>query len=303
MKKLIAFFLIVFTLLSAGMAGCTRAPEPGVPSDPAPAIVFHDVQEAGDAAAVGHLELGNPTAAFSDESLPENYLISREEYALSYHRERGIPNWVSWHLDRESLGSAPRTATFSADAVLNEGWYRVTSSDYTNSGFDRGHNCPSADRTANAEDNEATFLMTNIIPQAPNVNQQAWAELEDYCRTLVQDGERELYIIMGSSGSGGTGSKGYAETIADGKITVPARVWKVIVVLETGDADASRVAGDTRLIAVDIPNDNSVSTRDWGRYRTTVDDIESRESINLLSRVPTAIQREIESRSDEGPTR
>ncbi|WP_324679575.1 DNA/RNA non-specific endonuclease [Hymenobacter sp. GOD-10R] len=65
------------------------------------------------------------------------------------------------------LGSAERQDNFSADNSLPSGWYRVTMSSYTGSGFDRGHNCPSADRTGFIEDNSATFLMTNMMPQGP----------------------------------------------------------------------------------------------------------------------------------------
>ncbi|WP_255412675.1 DNA/RNA non-specific endonuclease [Chitinophaga sp. S165] len=39
--------------------------------------------------------------------------------------------------------------------------------------MDRGHNCPSADRTSTTA-NSSTFLMTNMIPQAPQNNQQTW---------------------------------------------------------------------------------------------------------------------------------
>ena len=78
----------------------------------------------------------------------------------------------------------------------------------------------------------------------------------------------ELYVICGSYGSGGTGVNGYATTIAGGKIAVPARCWKVVVVLPEGSSDASRVTTSTRIIAIDTPNTTSISPS-WGTYRTT----------------------------------
>ncbi|MGI4969208.1 MAG: DNA/RNA non-specific endonuclease [Janthinobacterium lividum] len=60
--------------------------------------------------------------------------------------------------------------------------------------------------------------MSNMRPQAPQNNQQTWANPEDYCRTLVRAGN-ELYTICGSYGCGGTGSLGYQTTIASGKVT------------------------------------------------------------------------------------
>jgi endonuclease G len=70
----------------------------------------------------------------------------------------------------------------------------VRPTDYTGSGYDRGHIAPSADRTRNEADNSSTFLMTNMMPQVPEVNRGVWGDLEEYCRELVQQG-KELYII------------------------------------------------------------------------------------------------------------
>jgi len=247
-----------------------------------------------------HLVLGNPSGATTDAGQPTNYLLVKPEYALSYHRNRGIPNWVSWHLDATDLGSAARQDNFRADTNLPADWYRVTASSYSGSGFDRGHHCPSADRTASTESNSATFLMTNMLPQAPNLNQRTWSDLEAYCRTLVR-ANNELYVLMGSYGTGGTGSQGSASTLDQGRVTVPARVWKVVVVLPVGERDASRVSASTRVIAVDVPNQNSVATA-WGGYRTSIDAIEAATGLDLLSAVAPAVQATLEAQTDTGPT-
>jgi endonuclease G, mitochondrial len=247
------------------------------------------------------LLLGNPSGATVDASTPDNYLITRPQYALSYSRGRGTPNWVSWHVSQDWLGASDRQNDFRADAALPEGWYRVTASSYRGSGFDRGHNAPSADRTRTAEDNSATFLMTNMIPQAPNNNQQTWADLEDYTRKLVSEG-MEVYVVMGSYGRGGTGSSGPASTIDNGRVTVPARIWKVLVVLPEGEGDLERISTTTRVIAIDSPNGEAVQP-DWGAYRTTVDAIEKATGYDLLSGLPASIQQELERRVDTGPTR
>ncbi|GAB3830122.1 DNA/RNA non-specific endonuclease [Hymenobacter jeollabukensis] len=256
-------------------------------------------QEA-DATRDSNLAMGNPSGAVASTSYSTNYLMSKSQYTMSYHRDYGKPNWVSWHLSSAWLGSTARQDNFAADATLPSGWYRAGSTSYSGSGFDRGHNCPSADRTGSVADNSATFLMTNMMPQAPTNNQQTWANLENYARTLVGQGY-ELYIICGSYGQGGTGTNGYATTIDAGRIRVPARTWKVIVVLPEGSSDASRVTTSTRVIAVDMPNSNSISTS-WGSYRTTVDAIESATGYNILSSVSSTVQSTIEARVDSGPT-
>jgi endonuclease G len=194
------------------------------------------------------------------------------------------------------MGSAARQDDFRADNTLPSGWYQVQSTSFSGSGFDRGHNCPSADRTSTVAANSATFLMSNMIPQAPNNNQQTWNNLESYTRSLVTAGN-EVYIIMGSYGTGGTGSNGTVNTIDDGHITVPNRVWKVIVVIPNGSGDLARVSTSTCVIAVNTPNINTVSS-DWKSYRTSVDAIESATGYNLLSNVSSSIQSVIEAQVD-----
>lgn len=231
-----------------------------------------------------HLALGNPSQAVADPAQPANYLISRDQYALSYHRDRGTPNWASWHLELADLGTVDRS-NFTADTSLPAGWYRPTPSDYLNTGYDRGHMVPSADRNATVPDNEATFLMSNIIPQAPDNNQGVWGNLEEHSRDLVRQGS-ELYIVAGVFGSAGT--------IASGKITVPASVWKAILVLPAGDDDLSRVSAETPVIAVRIPNINGVNA-DWNAYTTSVDCIERVTGYDLFSAVPDEVEAVIEA--------
>lgn len=247
-----------------------------------------------------NMAFGNPSNATASLANENNYLMNKTYFTLSYNRSRATPNWVSWYVGPTSLGSTPRQDDFRADASLPAGWYQVGSSSYSGSGFDRGHNCPSADRTSTVAANSSTFLMTNMIPQAPNNNQQTWANLENYTRTLVNNGN-EVYVIMGSYGTGGTGSNGTANTIDAGRVTVPNRIWKVIVVLPQGSNDVSRVTAATRVIAINTPNIHSISSA-WGSYRTTVDAIEAATGYDILSVLPDAIEATLESVVDAGPT-
>ncbi|MDX9848101.1 MAG: DNA/RNA non-specific endonuclease [Tenuifilaceae bacterium] len=248
-----------------------------------------------------NMAMGNPSGATTSTSYPNNYLMNKTQYSLSYNNSKKTCNWVSWHLSTAWIGSTPRQDNFSADYSLPSTWVKVVTSDYTSSGFDRGHMCPSADRTGSVADNSATFLMTNIIPQAPKNNQITWAALENYCRTLIDQGN-ELYIISGPWGQGGTGSAGTKTTISTKNIVVPSHTWKVIVVLPVGSNDVSRVSTSTRVIAVWMPNNQTVNNYTWGYYRTTVDYIESQTGYNFLSAVSSTIQSTIESKVDNGPT-
>jgi len=235
-----------------------------------------------------HLTMGNPSNALTDVNQPNNYLMEKPQYSMSYSRDNGGPNWVSWHLDSSWLGSAPRQDDFRADTTLPTGWYRVQGTDFSGSGFDRGHMCPSADRTITITANSATFLMTNMIPQLPANNQGVWADLESYSRTLVSQGN-ELYII--------SGGQGLQYFIANGHVAVPAQTWKVIIVLPVGSNDVSRVTTSTRTIAVVMPNSGTIGN-DWRAYRVSVDQVEAITGFDFFSNVSSGIQAVIEGRVD-----
>jgi endonuclease G len=244
-----------------------------------------------------NLGMGNPSGA--DVNTPDNYLMTKPEYTLSYNRSRGRPNWVSWHLTNDWTGNSGRSDAFRPDPAIPPDWYRVQSFDFSGSGFDRGHMDPSADRTKDLPINQATFLMSNMVAQAPDNNQGPWENLESYLRSLLPGDE--LYIVAGPLGEGGIGnnSTGVVSKLADGHVSVPAYTWKVALVLSKMDGDdVSRIDCSTRTIAVVMPNAQGIRTsdpNDWMTYLTTVNDLQDRTGYNFFSNVPRAVQNCIEA--------
>ncbi|HYC94029.1 MAG TPA: DNA/RNA non-specific endonuclease [Thermoanaerobaculia bacterium] len=242
-----------------------------------------------------HLTMGNPSDAVTDVNAPNNYLMEKPELTLSYNRDRGTPNWVSWHLADEWVGSLARVDTFRPDPQVPAEWYRVTHIDYSGSGFDRGHMVPNADRDPETSMpiNQATFLMSNMLPQTPDNNQGPWAEQENYLRTLLP--QNELYIVAGGAGTGGTGSNGFTNTIANGRVTVPAVTWKVVLVIPKGSDDVNRVTAGARTIAVVMPNVQGIRNNDWQNYLTTVDAVEALTGYDFFENVADAVENAIEA--------
>lgn len=261
----------------------------------------------GDPAPYGpevHLDMGNPSNAVADLLQPNNYLMQKPGFSVSYNRDRGTANWVSWHLDPSWYGSLPRFDTFRPDPAIPPDWYRVQATDYFSSGFDRGHHTPNADRDhLNRRPlNQETFLMTNMLPQAPDQNQGPWADMENDLRGIADLGN-ELYIVMGGHGVGGTGDNGYAETIANGNVTVPSVTWKVVLVLPQGVDDANRVTGTARTIAVIMPNSNAgndleIRDDDWQDYIVSVDQVEALTGYDFFSNVADEVENGIEAGID-----
>jgi endonuclease G len=237
-----------------------------------------------------NLLLGNPSNAVSSIASIDNYLMVKPQYVLSYNSKTSTANWVSWQLNKSWIGAADRQDNFRPDDSLPDAWYKVRPNDYTGSGYDRGHITPSADRTRNEADNSATFLMTNMMPQVPEVNRGVWGDLEEYCRELVQQG-KELYIVAGPVGR--KGSIGRKE-----KIAVPAKNWKVIVVLDRQGLGMQGVNTNTRTIAVMMPNSGSVKGKGWKSFRVSVARVERETGLNFLSNVSPQVQQAIESKVD-----
>ena len=233
--------------------------------------------------------------AFKDPKI-EDHVITRQQYVLSYNGKLNTPNWVSWQLVKSDIGNTARGA-FEPDPDLHKGFHKITSSVYNGCGFDRGHMCPSKDRSDTKANNDAVFYMTNIIPQAPNNNQKPWEQLESYCRELAKHGD-ELSIVCGPHGTGGEGKNGAADTIGKGKsqVNVPASTWKVIMVLPKGMAPDKR----TRMIAVVVPNKQDVE-ENWTKYRVSVRHVEELTGLTFYPNLPRAVAEAIKEPVDRVP--
>jgi len=238
-----------------------------------------------------HTTLGLPsdasTASWND------YLSVKSQYVISYNSARKGPNWVSWQLDAAYLGSAARQDSYRIDDTLPAGMPQATPSDYSGTGWDRGHMCPSGDRTKTASANSQTFYLSNMLPQATESNGGPWAQLETYSRNLATAG-RELFIIAGGRYVGG------AQTIGNG-VEVPDDNFKVIVVLDHPGQGAADVTSATRVIGVLVPNDDAALSPgdDWRSFRIPVRDIEEFTGLDLLSDVDPGVQDIVEQRVDD----
>jgi endonuclease G len=283
--------LIVLILVVAGIVALVSsrteppAPPPGEPGEPGPPPTNRNIR------------FGLPAAATADPAHRDAFLIERPQFVLSYNDSKKTSNWVSWNLNKGDIGKTPRADRFEPDPELPQGFVRVKHDDYVGSGFDQGHMCPSKDRSDTPENNRITFFTTNIVPQAPNCNRKGWERFESHCRDLAHNGS-ELYIAAGPHGQGGAGSHGERKTIGhSAEITVPAAVWKVVMVLPDRDSAPTQT---TRTLAVWMPNDQTVTT-DWKQYAVSVADVEKRTGYKFFPRVPDDVATSIKGRVDRGP--
>lgn len=230
-----------------------------------------------------HLLPGNPSKASSDSR--DNYLLLKSTFAISYNNSRGTANWVSWKTSKSDLGQSIERPDFRPDQTLPRNFVRINATDYSRSGYQRGHLVPSADRFADAEANLETFMMTNIVPQTGDLNQYPWEKFESYVRYNARRNS-DVYQIAGVYGDRGR---------IRNKVTVPSNCWKIVLILPAG-AGIDDINEDTRVIAVDMPNIKGIAKDRWQKYQTTVRSIEQKTGYNFLDRLPEHLQEILENR-------
>nr|WP_240358694.1 DNA/RNA non-specific endonuclease [Myxococcus vastator] len=130
-----------------------------------------------------------------------NGLSLVKEYArLALDQGANVPTFVSYMLSAADVQETPAgvsrlESTFVRDPEL--GRAGVTDSDYTNTGFDRGHMKPAEDSPTQEAMNES-HQMSNIAPQHGNHNQQVWRTLEQGVSGLVNSQGGKAYILTGN---------------------------------------------------------------------------------------------------------
>ena len=183
----------------------------------APATSTPPVTNAPLSGSTDHFVGGAPT---SDQSL---HRLDRIGYAVGYDDVRGNPAWVAYHLiggPKYDSGDRPGFRTDSETSA------EVSKSDYTNSGYDRGHMAPNyaiATRYG-VEAQEQTFLMSNIIPQNPDLNQRSWRMLEEDVAGSGGIAEQvgEVWVVTGPVYSS-------RPKTLNGKVQVPSACFKIVV--------------------------------------------------------------------------
>lgn len=205
-------------------------------------------------------------------------VIEHLGYTVSYNSDWMIANWVAYELTNfETDGEAERQSKkFQPDPQVIGA--RVTTQDYTHSGYDRGHLAPAADMKWDEKAMEESFYMTNICPQNHNNNAGDWKSLEEQARDWAQ-AFGNIYICCGPIVAANPPHIGDEHSIA-----VPESFYKVFL----------RKKGDTwATIGFVMPN--AAGSRPLMTYMHTVDEVEEMTGIDFFSSLPEKVQQVVEA--------
>ncbi len=234
------------------------------------------------------LEVSLPQSETSDrlielpaplKGMPEQ-IIKHEGYTLSFNKDHCNPNWVAWELTaQETEGTLSRYKTFLPDPLLPEE-LQVTSDEYRDSGYDRGHMCPAADMKWSKEAMKACFYMSNMCPQVPQLNSGGWQKLEAACRRwAVQEGR--VYIICGPVYNNQRKRKTIGKKF---EITIPTGFFKCVLSLNPG-----------REKAIGFYYANKDHKQSIGQTVRSVDEIEELTGMNFFVFLEDKLEKRLEA--------
>nr|XP_055023743.1 endonuclease G, mitochondrial-like [Misgurnus anguillicaudatus] len=175
---------------------------------------------------------------------------SRESYVISYDPRNRTAAWVIEKLNAETLtGTSDRKLSeFKEDDSVHV-YHRSSNADYKGSGFDRGHLAAAANHKWSQKAMDDTFYLSNVSPQNPQLNQHAWRNLEEYCRSLIKD-YHNVFVCTGPLylPQQEPDGKMYVKYQVLGKnhVAVPTHFFKILIL--------EKARGDVELRSYVMPN-------------------------------------------------
>ena len=207
-------------------------------------------------------------------------------FVVGYSEWHGVPRWVAYRADPPPGHRLQRRpAQFEPDPRTLRcrlGWHCVRHESYRGSGFDRGHMAPNflIGTRYGPEAQRATFLLSNVAPQRPQLNQGSWQRLEAVEADRFAPNSRVLWVVVGPV---------FDENpprFSPEWIAIPRAFFRIF----WGEDEEGR----RRALAFLMPQDTPPQA-DLRAYLTTVRAIEQATGIDFFPDLPTQEQERLET--------
>lgn len=258
----------------------TRAPQPSPTRKPTPVPKSTSPQKDEKVSDAELTRIVNQRDFFLPAIGSNDQLVRRIGYTLKYAEKYEQAAWVAYVLEAGQIaGGEVRENQFMPDPVVKSG--SAVSTDYTSSGYDRGHLAPAADFKNSYQVMKETFYMSNISPQAPQFNRGIWLELEKMVRVWAYKYER-IYVVTGPVLEPGLPTIGRIN-----KVAVPRQFYKVVLYVKP-----PHVKGIGFLM------NNEPSKAPLSSFVVPIDRIEKLTGIDFFPRLPDSIEQKVEAKSN-----
>ncbi|TXD82837.1 DNA/RNA non-specific endonuclease [Subsaximicrobium wynnwilliamsii] len=206
-------------------------------------------------------------------------IVYHDGYTLSYSEANEQAEWVAYELKRSDLSTTNfKRPYFEIDEAVETGAAHWRN--YKNSGYDRGHLCPAADRKYSQQAHDETFLTSNVSPQLHNFNAGIWNSLEQKVRYWANT-YNGVYVVTGGV------LKGNLKSIGTEKVSVPNQFFKIVIDYNSGNP---------KMIAFLMPHENS--NLPLYTFVVSVDSIETLTGIDFFPGLEDGIESSLEASSD-----
>ena len=204
-----------------------------------------------------------------------NQVIQHKGYSLSYNEAAEQADWVFYKLTSASFSSpVERTNDYREDTLVAEGSAEL--SDYSGSGYDRGHLAPAGSMKSDEESMSHSFFMSNMSPQLPAFNRGVWRRLEEKVRYWVESYD-SVFVTTGPV------FDDPLDSIGVNKVIVPRSYYKTLLTFK--NEKASGIA----FIVAHEESDNSLYS-----FATSIDSVEVITGIDCYSRLDSVVQDRVE---------
>lgn len=223
-------------------------------------------------------KLGYPALADGEK------VIVHPGHALVWDDEHKIPKWTAHIIEPDIMeGNLARIDTFLPDPLVNGNTALITS--YRNSGYDRGHMVPSADMRWSLDALKATYLYSNVAPQKPELNREAWAELEDWMRRYVHYSGHRAFVVTGPILSADMPLLN--KPVAMNEVSAPPYFFKAMV-----DLDGPEKKGIAFVMR------NGLNDLGLLSYTVSIDSVERLSGLDLFPALSDTLEDRIEAMHD-----
>lgn len=236
--------------------------------------------EQKDDASIELIESVNNSIVLSPADIKEQ-ILRRKAYTSSYNCDTRNPNWVAWELTGRHTNGKNKRQGLSFQEDYDVPTPRATNMDYMQSGYDRGHMCPSADNKWSEQAQKESFLYTNCCPQDHTLNAGSWNDLESVCRRWARR-YGKIWIACGPVYNGEKHRR-----IGRNKVFVPEGFFKVVLANDGG-----------RYMALGFLFENTPTADRFTQYVKTVDEVEKITGYDFFAFLPDSIENSIEANSD-----
>lgn len=211
-------------------------------------------------------------------------------YSMLYDASERVALWVAYPLCEDYIGESGRSEAWNFDPWIPDIYEPVIPRSWGPEEYNRGHQIPSADRTATDAMNAQTFYFSNMTVQNAELNQGVWGELENQAREWAAECDT-LYVVTGPVlDADGDGNLEYMDDNAGNKVAIPDAYFKAFL---KWNAD-----GDCHAIAFYFENREYSYIRPWYDDMLTVAELERTVGITFFAGLSDDLQSEVKNRID-----